>query len=237
MFALTGRFRSLFARQAEPYSEYGKVSFSQQGEDMLLARIFKGGAGFYVDVGAHHPLRFSNTHIFYLRGWRGINIDATPGSMAEFQRLRPRDINVEALVSDDDTPAPFFMFNEPALNTMSASLAAQRPKARDLYKVTGTVTITPRPLHRILDEFLPEGQPIDFYNIDVEGLDMNVLKSNDWQRYRPLCILVELEPQVSLDGLRDHEITQYLRDQGYSAESKLGNTVVFKRLDDAGVKP
>ena len=59
-----------------------QYSFSQEGEDLVLARIFEGKKnGFYVDIGAHHPTRFSNTHYFYRRGWSGINIDAMPGSM------------------------------------------------------------------------------------------------------------------------------------------------------------
>ena len=61
------------------------MSYSQQGEDMILKSLFQDHqSGFYVDVGAHHPSRFSNTYFFYLRGWRGINIDAMPGSMAAF---------------------------------------------------------------------------------------------------------------------------------------------------------
>lgn len=51
--------------------------------------------GFYVDVGAHHPMRFSNTYFFYRMGWSGINIDAMPGSMKEFKKYRRRDINLE----------------------------------------------------------------------------------------------------------------------------------------------
>ena len=61
---------------------FGSLCYSQEGEDMILGKIFSGQKhGFYVDVGAHHPLRFSNTYLFYLKGWRGINIDAMPGSM------------------------------------------------------------------------------------------------------------------------------------------------------------
>src|SRR5690349_18351333 len=75
-------------------------SYSQEGEDMVLRRVFEHKAhGFYVDVGAHHPMRFSNTYFFYRRGWRGINIDARPGSKREFDRARPRDINVECGVA------------------------------------------------------------------------------------------------------------------------------------------
>ena len=80
---------------------YWLKSYSQEGEDIILARIFgKQQNGFYVDVGAHHPYRFSNTYFFYKRGWKGINIDAMPGSMKIFNKYRPRDKNIEAGISD-----------------------------------------------------------------------------------------------------------------------------------------
>jgi hypothetical protein len=72
-------------------------SYSQEGEDRVLAHVLDIGRrdpGFYVDVGAHHPQRFSNTYAFYLAGWRGLNIEPRPGSLSLFQRLRPRDINL-----------------------------------------------------------------------------------------------------------------------------------------------
>ena len=60
-------------------------SYSQEGEDMVLRSFFEGQKnykGFFVDVGAHHPYRFSNTLHFYKKGWRGINIDPQPGMQA-----------------------------------------------------------------------------------------------------------------------------------------------------------
>ena len=106
-------------------------SYSQEGEDLVLAQIFEGKPpGFYVDVGAHHPIRYSNTYLFYRRGWRGINIEAMPGSMEEFRRVRPHDTNIEALVSLDRGSVPFFVFNESALNTTSVKLAKQWPKSK-----------------------------------------------------------------------------------------------------------
>src|SRR4051812_23180628 len=74
-------------------------AFAQEGEDRLLLRLLEGApAGFYVDVGAHHPQRFSTTFAFYLAGWRGINIDPRSGTRALFDRIRPRDINLELAV-------------------------------------------------------------------------------------------------------------------------------------------
>lgn len=81
-------------------TRFGVTSYALQGEDLILREMLHSAQkGFYVDVGAHHPFRFSNTYYFYKRGWSGINIDAMPNSMALFKRFRPRDINIECGVS------------------------------------------------------------------------------------------------------------------------------------------
>ena len=69
---------------------------------MILIRIFSNKShGFFIDVGAHHPKRLSNTYYFYKRGWRGVNIDAMPGSMREFSKFRKRDINLEIPIGNN----------------------------------------------------------------------------------------------------------------------------------------
>ena len=71
------------------WDQWKRHSYSQEGEDLVLRKIFKKqDKGFYVDVGAHHPKRFSNTFLLYKKGWNGINIDATPGSMKLFNKFR-----------------------------------------------------------------------------------------------------------------------------------------------------
>ena len=92
-------------------------SYSQEGEDLILKRIFgEKKNGFYVDVGAFHPFWISNTNIFYKNGWNGVNIDAMPSSMALFDKFRPRDINLECPISDENKILTYCGFNDPALN-------------------------------------------------------------------------------------------------------------------------
>src|SRR3712207_1823525 len=74
------------------------VSYSQNAEDIRLARVFTAERGFYVDVGAGDPTAGSLTKLFYDRGWSGINVE--PGPM--FERLlveRPRDVNLNVAVA------------------------------------------------------------------------------------------------------------------------------------------
>ena len=119
--------------------KYASLSYSQEGEDMILKRIFNEKKnGFYIDVGAHHPKRFSNTHYFYLKGWRGINIDAMPSSMKLFNKQRPKDINLEIAISDKKEVLTYYGFNESALNSFSKEISNQRDGLND-YKIISII--------------------------------------------------------------------------------------------------
>tara|TARA_B100000787_G_scaffold69870_1_gene51392 strand:- start:2393 stop:3142 length:750 start_codon:yes stop_codon:yes gene_type:complete len=202
-------------------------SYSQEGEDMVLKRIFDNQTnGFYIDVGAHHPKRFSNTYNFYLKGWKGINIDAMPKSMDLFNKIRPRDINLELGVGQKEEELNYYIFNEPALNSFSKELSETRDKAKDSYFIKDIIKVEVKPLNKILDTHLINND-IDFLNVDVEGLDLDVLKSNDWSKYRPKFVLVEILSS-SLHNIDKDPIFQLMKEKSYIIFSKQVNTVFFK---------
>lgn len=201
-------------------------SYSQEGEDMILRRIFDGKQyGFYVDVGAHHPQRFSNTYFFYLRGWRGINIDAMPGGMDLFNAIRPDDINIEAAIANQRRELTYYMFDEPALNSFDEELSHGRDKTA--YNIIGKKVIVTKTLAEVLDDHLAPNRKIDFLSIDVEGLDLEVLESNNWDRYRPDCILVECADQ-DLEEIEKNDVYRYLKERNYVLSAKTTNTFIFK---------
>lgn len=203
-------------------------SWSQEGEDRVLERIFEGRPlGFYIDIGAHHPMRFSNTYLFYKKGWRGINIDAMPGSMDAFRKSRPRDTNIELGVARDEGTLDYFIFNEPALNGFSQELSNSRSSANGTYKVIDVKKVKVLPLSKILEENSCEGKVIDFMSVDVEGLDFEVLSSNDWSRFRPTYVLAEMLGS-SLSDLEHDEVALLMRKNGYEVFAKCMNTVFFK---------
>jgi len=210
------------------YQYYNNISFSQEGEDLVLNRFFENNpTGFYVDVGAHHPIRFSNTYKFYKKGgWQGINIDAMPGSMAAFNKLRPKDINLELGISNIPQTLKYYIFNEPALNTFSEK-EAKLHNEQNYFRIIDTIRIPMHTLTEILDSYLPENTKIDFLSIDVEGLDLSVLESNDWNKYRPTMVLVE-SLRESLDLISNNKIYLFLKGKGYSLVAKTYNTIFFK---------
>jgi FkbM family methyltransferase len=207
-----------------------QVCYAQDGEDLILNRMLDGQThGFYVDVGAHHPVRFSNTYLFYKRGWRGINIDAMPDSMKKFDKLRPRDINIECGVAGIAGKLTYRRFNEPALNTFDAAEAELKNKPP--YRLIDTVEVSVERLDALLARHLPEGQLIDFLSVDVEGKDEEVLRSNDWSRYRPRFILAETL-RTDILHLSDCPVVQFLRSVGYTPVCKAYNTSFFAQGAD-----
>lgn len=205
---------------------YATKSYSQEGEDMILSKIFEFETiGFYIDIGAHHPMRFSNTYHFYKKGWSGINIDANPGIMQLFNKVRPRDINVEAGVSPEKSKLTYFMFNETALNTFDSNLANER--VNNIYKIIDKREVDCLPLSDLLDIYLPVRQNITFMSIDIEGYDLPALKSNNWDKYRPLFLTVESYDSFVVDVI-ESEIYKYLLSLGYKLFSKSYYSLIFK---------
>jgi FkbM family methyltransferase len=207
----------------------GRVSYSQEGEDLLIERFLNvdhGVSGFFVDVGAHHPTRFSNTYRLYRRGWRGINIDALPGSKRLFDRRRPRDINIECGVAEVRGKLEYIQFNDAALNTFSAEEAAR--KCHPPFFIVSKVDVPVVPLAELLQMHLPKGQLIDFMSVDVEGFDYEVIASNDWQRFRPTLVLLEMLG-VPYARVAEQPAGRLLESVGYTPVAKTYNTVVFQQ--------
>ena len=206
---------------------YSLKSYSQEGEDMILRLIFeRQHTGFYVDVGAHHPKRFSNTYFFYKKGWCGINIDAMPGCMKIFESIRTKDINIELPISNKKQELTYYAFNEPALNGFSKEISDARD-GLNKNKIKFTKKLKTFTLEEVLDKNLPAKKVIDFLSIDVEGLDFDVIRSLNVNKYRPRVILVEILGG-SLSHIQNNEIYNYLLKHDYELYAKAVNTVIFK---------
>lgn len=220
---LLSKLRAVF------FDVHAVKSYSQEGEDMILQRIFHGkNSGFYVDVGAHHPSRFSNTNVFYKRGWRGINIEPNPEAFSRFASKRSRDTNLQLGISEVTGELTYYEFDEPALNTFDAKIVESR-LADTPYKLISTKKVKVERLDRVLNDFSDVNVRIDFLSIDVEGFDFSVLKSNDWQRFRPRVVLVEAL-ETSLEEAMHGEIFNFMKKNGYQLFAKTYNTLIFKEL-------
>lgn len=199
------------------------LSFAQEGEDLILLDLLNNPtSGFYVDVGAFDPVRFSNTKIFYDRGWRGINIEPTLDKIKKFNKKRPNDINISCGIAKNQEERVFYRLNEPALNTFNKDNVKKYEAAG--YKLIDQKLLPIKPLQMILDDC--KVGKISFMSIDVEGLEMEVLASNNWTKYRPKVVLVEVHEK--LEDILESEIFKFMKSQNYSLVAKTVRTAFFK---------
>jgi FkbM family methyltransferase len=216
-------------------------TYSQFGEDAFLYSYFWGKdwdptsrarrrlrrTGCYVDIGAFSPTECSNTHLFYERGWRGINVDATPESVRGFNLVRTRDVNLHCAIGCNEGPLSLYVWDRPSVfNTMCQEVARQRE--RELGRPPQVVSVPCLRLETVLDRHLPRGAQIDFLNVDAEGGDLDVLRSNDWDRYRPELVVVE-DHVDSYDDLSHSPMRTFLRDQCYEIHAWIRPSVIYRR--------
>jgi len=203
--------------------------FSQGGEDAILKSIFyekskRGEKGFFVDVGAYHPYVHSNTYFFYIRGWQGINIDACPGSMALFNQFRPRDINLEIGIADRKGVSTYYLLDK--TSTMN-SFSKDNLSDHGMFEhVKEELEIEMTTLEAIFTKYSDQFTTIDFLSIDVEGFDYEVLKSNNWNRFKPNVIVVELNCK-DINDIQENVSAQFLQSLGYQFIAK---NVIMKNV-------
>jgi len=173
------------------------ISFSQYGEDLLLGVSLcpRRACGFYVDVGAYHPWRGSNTYKLYLRGWHGLTVEPNPEAAPLFRRWRPRDRHVTLGVAGQRSALEYHEFRDKKLNTFSSSLAARHVAVG--HPLLSKRLIDCRPLQDVIDQNC-RGTRIDLLSIDCEGLDYEVLQTVDFERNRPVALLIEDYDEFSL---------------------------------------
>lgn len=198
-------------------SRIRSVSFAQYAEDVLLYQTFRPRAhGVYCDVGAYHPSQSSNTYKLYLRGWRGVTIEPNPERAPAFRRQRPHDRHLVCGIARERGELTYHRFVQDKFNTFE--LDEYRSQ---LDRNGPPITVPCLPLSEVLDAHAPG--PIDLLSIDCEGLDLQVIQSNDWSRHRPTAVLIEDIEEYGLrrDGSTQHsETARMMRELDYACISQ-----------------
>lgn len=179
------------------------ISYAQNGEDVMLNRIFGGRAtGQYIDIGASHPEHLSVTKHFYDLGWTGINIDPLKNSHILFEANRPRDLNLNVAIDLESGYLDFYEVTDyPELSTFSSEAASQLSKNGHIVKKYPVARITGNDLFKKYID-----GPVDFLKIDVEGRESNVIRSIDFTRYRPKVLVIEATiPNSTFPGWTDFD--------------------------------
>jgi FkbM family methyltransferase len=155
----------------------------------MIARLFpRNYRGFYIDIGAAHPTHLSVTKHFYDSGWSGVNVEPLPRFFQELAAARPRDINLQAMIGIADGGRTFFEIAELPENSTSDErvMLSLKEQGRTIQTHDTEVVSLKELCERYADD-----RVIDFMKIDVEGGELEVLQSADWQRFRPVLLVIE----------------------------------------------
>lgn len=188
--------------------KFGRSTWSQFGEDIIIDCLLSSEIGHYVDIGAGHPVVGSNSYKFYRRGWSGVVIEANEALAQKYEHTRPRDTVINALAGSRTGSGVLYEYDAWQFSTSNV----------DRIKDLSSLGMTPRKESNVkvvtlceLNLTFPVNKPT-FLSIDVEGSDLEVLKGNDWKAFRPTLICVE-EHESPLT--QQSKIREYLEHQGY----------------------
>lgn len=198
---------------------YFMNSYSQYGEDLILNKLLRGKKnGFFIDIGAHHPSYLSNTYRFYKKaGWSGINIEPDPSLFLSFINERPNDINLNIGIGPADGLMPFYLMSASTLSTFS-KISADRA-IKEGHEIVNIENIPVLKLDSVFKRYCSE-KSVDFMSVDVEGFEMDVLRSNDWVRFRPNYLIVEINQNTN-------KIMRFLKGVGYLNIFNNGTNCIF----------
>jgi FkbM family methyltransferase len=201
-----------------------KRSYSQYSEDLIIQSYFPRGKrdGHYVDVGCHHPRRGSNTYGLYRKGWSGILIDLEKTKVLANQLSRRRDKVILAAVSDTEEWMEIFSDKSYSTNTTIK-------KNQDSNNEQSIGHIKTQTLTNILNEENFQ-KKFELLSIDVEGVDLQVLKGLDLKCYQPQIICIEnWNSKDGISAILNSEIHQYLNNQSYELVAFSGLSTIYQR--------
>ncbi len=207
-----------------------KKSYSMFGEDIFIDNFFKNKSnGIYVDVGCYHPLEGNNTHLLFKKGWSGMNIDLNKTSIELFRIARKNDINLRAAVTNKLNKIKFFYRKKiNMLNTINKNFANK--SFRKGFKIGFVKSST---LNSLLDKSKLKNKQIDLLNLDIEGNEINALKSLNFKKYNPKLICVEIhnysKKGLKFSNFKSNPVYKFLRQKGYSKIWKNEFSFIFCR--------
>ena len=203
-------------------------SYGATGEDVLLNKIFKDKKGFYIDVGALHPINGSLTHNLYKRGWTGLNFDIDEGNIKFFKIFRKRDASFRMAISSSKGEVDSYIFSSGSgLNTLEKSWADKWSKL--LGKDYFIKKLTKTTLTSVVKKFKIQ-KKIDLLNIDVEGHEVEVLNGSDFKLFRPKIITIEIHVKKTEDILKT-KVFKILQKNKYELISHYYHTCFFKAVE------
>ena len=212
--------------------KYKKNSYSFNAVDLIIDYIFKNTKnGFYLDIGAQHPISNNNTYLLYKRGWRGVNIDLDKKNIDLFNIARPNEINLNYAVSNVNGEADLFFYHDASpINTLNEKISTfQKAKVSKIKK------IHTKTLNNVLGSINLK-KKINYMNIDVEGSEEKILEGFDIDKYKPDVISIEyLDLRMKklefknndINNLMNSNLYKYFMDNNYYFINWLHGDLIF----------
>jgi FkbM family methyltransferase len=201
--------------QSDAKPVIGQESYSQCGEDLIVRFIlhYRGiGNMTYLDIGANDPIEGSNTYFFYRLGFRGVLVEPNPAFGERLKSVRRNDTTLVAGIGITATrEADFYVMSAPALSTFSKQQAEQAAKSLANITVKEVIKVPLLNINDVMDEHF-KGAPT-FVSIDTEGMDLAILKTIDFARFRPKIICAETLEIGTTKVIP--EIAEHMVSQGY----------------------
>lgn len=203
-------------------------TYSQAGEDAIMTFLFRSKKikrPRYLELGTCDPIHGSNTYLFYQRGSSGVCVEADVALIDRIKKSRPRDTVLNVGIGLVESSEDFYVFDEPSLNTFDREEALSR-EAHGTYRIVRIVKVKVQTVESILTSYF-ERIP-DILSVDLEGLDLPVLKSIDFKKYPIPVVCVETcyysETHVKR---KNKDILQYMQGQGYFAYADTYINTIF----------
>ena len=205
------------------------ISYSQSGEDLIVQYIFnalKINHPSYLDIGAYHPYKFSNTALFYAQGSSGVNIEPNINLHKNFKKKRKRDLNLNVGVTGNrNEKINFYVLSSATLSTFSKSEAEHSCSIG--YTVIRIDTVQVMPICEIINKYCNNKFP-DFLSLDVEGLDFEILQHLDYSRDSPKVICVETLTFSEIgSGIKNLALIDFLEKKGYMVYADTNINTIF----------
>ncbi len=199
------------------FKTHKKTSYSQSGEDLIVEFIFEAikiKHPTYMDIGANHPVYMNNTYLLYTKGSSGICIEPDPTLFKTLKSKRSRDncLNIGVGLTEQKS-ADFYVMSTKTLNTFSRE-EAERYQSYGKNRIEQVIPIPLVPINSVIAQYCTS-KP-NFISLDVEGMDLQILKTLDLNIWRPEVFCIETLTYTE-DNAEEKitEIIDYMLANGY----------------------
>ena len=189
---------------------YGLDFKGQYGQDIIAYLCLKNKKnGFYIDIGAYDGIRLSNTYIFEKLGWKGFCVEASPKNFEALQKNRKCDLYNCAVSSKNVGKAKFLTSTVGVLDVLDTHNTEGHKKRieKESDKNMEYVEVDTMTFEELMSNY-KDINHIDFMSLDIEGGELDVLKSIDFDKYSFGLITVEYNDNYD-------EILELMNSKGY----------------------